>query len=77
MQTLLHLQVIHFTSQHTTSHVFFSLFIFQGHSTQEPASSRGTYFILRAYTGTGVSHSQTQEKFGRGLEKMQVNGPEG
>ena len=28
------------------------------------------YFILRAYTGT-------REKLGRGLEKMQVNGPEG
>ena len=29
-----------------------SLFIFRGHSTREPASSRVTYFILRAYTGT-------------------------
>ena len=37
---------------------FLSLFIFRGHSTREPASSRVTYFILRAYTGTGVSHSQ-------------------
>ena len=37
---------------------FFSLFIFPGHSTREPAPSRGTYFILRAYTGTGASHSQ-------------------
>ena len=41
---------------------FFSLFIFRGHSTREPASSRVTYFILRAYTGTGVSHSQHREK---------------
>ena len=31
---------------------FFSLFIFRGHSTQEPVSSRVTYFILWAYTGT-------------------------
>ena len=31
---------------------FFSLFLFRGHSTQEPASGRVTYFILRAYTGT-------------------------
>ena len=37
--------------------IIFSLFIFRGHSTQEPASSRLTYFILRAYTGTSVSHS--------------------
>ena len=31
---------------------FFSLFLFRRHSTQEPASSRVTYFILWAYTGT-------------------------
>ena len=31
---------------------FFSLFIFRGHSTREPASGRVTSFILRAYTGT-------------------------
>ena len=36
---------------------FYSLFIFLGHSTREPASNRVTYFILRAYTGTDVSHS--------------------
>ena len=41
---------------------FLSLFIFHGHSTREPASSRETYFILRAYTGTGVSHSQHRKK---------------
>ena len=34
---------------------FLSLFIFCGHSTREPASGRVTYFILLAYTGTGVS----------------------
>ena len=28
-----------------------------------------TYFILWAYTGTGVSHSQRRKKIGRGLEK--------
>ena len=38
-------------------------------STREPASSSVTYFILRAYTGT--------KKSAEGLEKMQVNGPEG
>ena len=38
--------------------LFFSLFIFRGHSTREPASGRVTYFISRAYTGTSVSHSQ-------------------
>ena len=37
---------------------FFSLFIFRGHSTREPAPNRVACFILRAYTGTGVSHSQ-------------------
>ena len=42
----------HFTSHHTTKSLFFSPFIFRGHSTREPASSRVTYFILRAYTGT-------------------------
>ncbi|WP_419602539.1 hypothetical protein, partial [Thiolapillus sp.] len=56
---------------------FFSLFIFRGHSTREPASSRLTYFILRAYTGTSVSQSQHRKKSGEVLEKMQVNGLEG
>ena len=46
----------------------FSLFIFRGHSTREPASNRVTYFILRAYTGIGVSHSQ-REKIARGFGK--------
>ena len=32
--------------------VVFSLFIFHGRSTREPAFSMVTYFILRAYTGT-------------------------
>ena len=50
-----------------------SLFIFRGHSTREPASSRVTYFIQRAYTGTGVSHSQRRKKSGEVLKKMQVN----
>ena len=49
--------------------LFFSLFIFRGHSTREPASSRVTYFILQAYTGTGVSHSQLRKKMGEVLEK--------
>ena len=48
---------------------FYSLFIFRGHSAREPATSRVTYFILQAYTGT--------KKIGRGLEKMQMNGLEG
>ena len=49
--------------------MFFSLFIFRGHSTREPASNRVTYFILRAYTGSGVSHSQHRKKMGEVLEK--------
>ena len=52
-------------------------FTFHGHSTREPASSRVTYFILRAYTGTSVNHSQSRKKSGQVLEKMQVNGLEG
>ena len=48
---------------------FFSLFIFRGHSTRAPASGRVTYFILRAYTGTGVSHSQHRKKWGELLKK--------
>ena len=48
---------------------FFSLFIFRGHSTREPASSRVTNFILRAYIGTGISHSQHRKKSGEILEK--------
>ena len=48
---------------------FLSLFIFRGHSTREPASSRVFSFILRAYTGTGVSHSQHREKIGRFLRR--------
>ena len=44
---------------------FFSLFIFRGHSTREPASIRVTYLILRAYTETGVSHSQQRRGFGK------------
>ena len=45
-----------------------SLFTSRGHSTREPASGRVTYFILRAYTGIGVSHSQ-REKIARGFGK--------
>ena len=41
-------------NQKNNKHLFWSLFIFYEHS--EPASSRVTYFILRACTGTGVSH---------------------
>ena len=48
---------------------FISLFIFRGHSTREPASSRVTYFIVRAYPGTGVIHSQRRKKLGEVLEK--------
>ena len=48
---------------------FLCLFIFRGHLRREPASSRVTYFILRAYTGTGVSHSQRRKKIGRGFGK--------
>ena len=49
--------------------MFLSLFIFRGHSTRELASSRVNYFILQAYKGTGVSHSQRRKKIGRGFGK--------
>ena len=45
--------------------MFLSLFAFRGRSTREPASSRVTNFILQAYTGTGVSYSQHENKIGR------------
>ena len=48
---------------------FLSLFIFRGHSTREPASSRVAFTILRAYTGTDVSHSQQRKTVGRGFGK--------
>ena len=44
-------------SLHHTTHMFLSLFIFRAHSTREPASSKVTYFILWAYTGTSISRS--------------------
>ena len=56
---------------------YFSLFIFSGHSTREPASNRVNYFILRTFTGTDASHSQHMKKLGEVLEKTQVTGPEG
>ena len=43
---------------------------------REPASSKVTYFVLRAYTGIMCQPEPTQEKSGEVLEKMQVNGPE-
>ena len=43
-------------------HMLWRLFIFREHSTREPASSRATYFILRAYTGIGASHSYNTGK---------------
>ena len=48
----LFLQVSHFKSHHTTSQVFFSLFIFHRNSKRETACGRVIYFILWAYTGT-------------------------
>ena len=46
-----------------------SLFIFRGHSTRESAFSRVTYFILWAYTETGVSYSQHRKKSREVVEK--------
>ena len=49
--------------------MFWSLFTFREHSTREHASNRVTYFILRAYTGTGVRHNQHRNNSGEILEK--------
>ena len=73
--TLAQTYSFHKSSYHKSC--FFSLFIFRGHSTREPASSRMTYFILRAYTGSCVSHSQRKKKSREAVEKMQMNGLEG
>ena len=54
---------------HVFLNIFFSLFIFRGHSAREPASSRVTYFILRAYTGTTCQPQPTHGKIGRGFGK--------
>ena len=72
IQTSLYLQVIHFTSHQTTSHVFFSLSIFRGHSTREPASSRVTYFILRALN-TGTCIQQGDLFYSAGLHRNHVS----
>ena len=48
--------------------MFWSLFISREHSTREPASSRATYCILRAYTGTCPSHSQHRKNSREVLE---------
>ena len=50
------------------SNMFWSLFIFRGHSTRERTSiicddEHGDHFILRAHTGTGVSHRQHRNFF--------------
>ena len=71
-KTSLYLQIIHFTYHKSSYHksCFCSLFTFRGHSTREPASSRVTCFVLPAYTGTGVSHSQhSKKKNGKGFGK--------
>ena len=58
----------HKSSYHKSCCCFLAYF-FRRHSTGEPASSRVTYFILRAYTETGVSHSQHRQKLGRSFGK--------
>ena len=75
-QTSLYLQVIHFTSHYTTSHVFFLAYLYSA-GTQHRNLHPAGWPILRAYTGTNVSHSQHRKKSGEVFEKMQVNGLEG
>ena len=63
-------QLFHKLSYHNFFYYFFlSLNIFRGHSTQEPASGRVTYFILRAYTGKNVLAISNTGKIGRGFGK--------
>ena len=55
-------------------YVFWSLFIFRGHSTREPApivpnDEQGDQSFLWAHTGTGVSHSKHRKNSGAVLEK--------
>ena len=68
-QTSLYLQVIHFHKSSYHKSCILSLSIFRGHSTREPASSRVTYYTLRAYKEAGVSHSQHRKKSAEVLEK--------
>ena len=61
--------------------MFWSLFTFRGNSTQEPASvvcnnEHGDLFCSGSPQRNRCQPQPTQEKIGRGLEKMQVNGPE-
>ena len=49
--------------------MFFLAYSYSAGTQREPASSRVTYFILRAYTGTGVSQANTGKKIGRGFGK--------
>ena len=48
------------SSHHKSCCCFFIAYLYS--ATREPASSRVTYFILRAYIGTSVSHSQRRKK---------------
>ena len=71
-QTSFYLKFSHFTSHYTTSHAFiffFSLFIYHRHSTREPASSKVTYFILRAYKGTVLAAANTGKTWERFWKK--------
>ena len=52
--------------------MFCSLFIFREHSTRESASSRVTYFILRAYTGAMLATANT----GKNRERSGKNADE-
>ena len=49
------------------------LFIFRGHSTWEPASSRVTYFILRAYTGMKKSGEVLEKNAGKWTGRVEIS----
>ena len=58
-----------YKSSYQKSVVFLAYSYSTGTLTQEPASSRVTYFILRAYTATGTGHSQHRKKIRRAFGK--------
>ena len=70
------------TQKHSNLHMFWSLLVFRGNSTQEPEpvvwnDKQADRFCTVGPNTTRCEPQLTLERLGRGLEKMQVNGPEG
>ena len=75
-QTSIYLQVIHFTSNHTSSHVFWAYLYSAGtqYGNLHPA---GWPILFCRPTQEPMSATANTGKIRRGFGKMQVNGPEG